>query len=254
MAQPCTTLIQITDMHIFDDPSGELSGVNTRNSLAKVLSKINDDYSDAELMILTGDNTHESTDKACYALKDMLDEVPIPYTFLPGNHDHEKNFAALVNNYGNSPTDPQLDKWLNLGNWNILLLDSHVENEVNGHLSDEEIEFAREMLSYSTEPVIAFIHHHLLPVGCAWLDQQVVGNANQFFNTIHGSSIKAVFNGHVHQEWYGQHQGIHLYSTPSTCMQFKPNSDDYAEDDLAPGFRWIKLYPDETFETGLVRV
>jgi len=248
-----TTLIQITDTHIFDEEDGELGGVNTRNSLQQVLQEISDKYSDSALLILTGDNTHESSKKAYKTLKGMLDEMPMPYTFLPGNHDHEENYQVLTDNE-DSDEGAELDKWLTVGNWNLLLLDSHVEHEVNGLLSDEELDFSEQMLSYSSEPVMAFVHHHLLPIGCDWLDRQRIANADKLFDIVKDSQVKAIFNGHVHQEWQGAHQGAALYSTPSTCMQFKPNSDNYAEDPIAPGFRWIKLYDDGHFETEVVRV
>jgi Icc protein len=41
---------------------------------------------------------------------------------------------------------------------------------------------------------------------------------------------------------------------PSTCVQFKPLSKDFAIDDVAPGYRWLDLYPDGRVETAVSRV
>jgi Icc protein len=55
--------------------------------------------------------------------------------------------------------------------------------------------------------------------------------------------------GHVHQASDHLRNGIRLMSTPSTCSQFRPNSDDFAVDERPPGYRWLELYPDGTIET-----
>lgn len=245
------TLIQVTDTHIFDDPAGILGGVNTRQSLQRVLDYIAKHFANADLLVLTGDNTHEATEVAYRALKAMVEPLDIPYTFLPGNHDYEKPMLALSSEEG----DTEVDKWMSIGNWNILLLDSHEEKKVNGRLAQDELDFVQSMLASAEGPVLAFVHHPLLPVGCDWLDKQRIANADALFRIVsQHKQLKAIVNGHVHQEWSGEQHGIKLFSTPSTCMQFKPNSHDYAEEQIAPGFRWFKLHDDGRFETAVVRV
>ena len=41
---------------------------------------------------------------------------------------------------------------------------------------------------------------------------------------------------------------------PSTCVQFKPGSEDFAVDDAAPGYRWFDLHADGRIETAVSRV
>ena len=92
-------------------------------------------------------------------------------------------------------------------------------------------------------------------MGCAWLDPQRVANAEQLLTLFDNTAqLRLVCNGHVHQEWQQQRLHYRLLSTPSTCIQFSSNSDDYAEDDLAPGYRRFALHPDGSFDTGVVRV
>ena len=47
---------------------------------------------------------------------------------------------------------------------------------------------------------------------------------------------------------------VRLLASPSTCVQFTPGSEDFAVDTLAPGYRWLRLLPDGTLETGVARV
>ena len=48
--------------------------------------------------------------------------------------------------------------------------------------------------------------------------------------------------------------GIKLMSTPSSCIQFAPHSDDFLVDDIAPGYRWLELQADGEIETAVCRV
>ena len=48
--------------------------------------------------------------------------------------------------------------------------------------------------------------------------------------------------------------GIRMLTTPSTCVQFAPGSEDFALDDLSPGYRSLRLYADGSVQTEVVRV
>lgn len=46
---------------------------------------------------------------------------------------------------------------------------------------------------------------------------------------------------------------IFNFSTPSTCVQFKPFSDDFALDEEAPGFRVLHLQANGELKTKIYR-
>ena len=43
-------------------------------------------------------------------------------------------------------------------------------------------------------------------------------------------------------------------SSPSTCAQFLPNSDDFALDVRSPGYRWLELSDNGAMHTKVVWV
>ena len=47
---------------------------------------------------------------------------------------------------------------------------------------------------------------------------------------------------------------IRLMSTPSTCIQFLPGSEDFAVDSRAPGYRWLTLHENGRIESGVQRL
>ncbi|WP_241086311.1 hypothetical protein [Candidatus Vondammii sp. HM_W22] len=42
--------------------------------------------------------------------------------------------------------------------------------------------------------------------------------------------------------------------SPSTCIQFTSDQDDFDIDLMAPGFRWLKLMPDGSIRSGIERI
>ncbi|MCQ6463558.1 3',5'-cyclic-AMP phosphodiesterase, partial [Vibrio parahaemolyticus] len=54
-------------------------------------------------------------------------------------------------------------------------------------------------------------------------------------------NVKGILCGHVHQDINVIHKGIRVMATPSTSVQFKPNSDDFALDTTSPAWRELEL-------------
>jgi Icc protein len=57
--------------------------------------------------------------------------------------------------------------------------------------------------------------------------------------------------GHVHQQFDGRWGELPIYSAPSSCVQFKQHSHDFALSDQPPGYRWLDLHPEGTVKTGV---
>jgi Icc protein len=66
--------------------------------------------------------------------------------------------------------------------------------------------------------------------------------------------VRLVIFGHIHQEFERSRRGITYLGTPSTCIQFMPNSQKFSLDQTKPGFRLLNLYPNGMFNTKIERV
>ena len=98
-------------------------------------------------------------------------------------------------------------------------------------------------------------HHHLQAVNCAWLDSQVITNADEVMAAWgQYPQLKLVAHGHVHQVIEQTFAHVDIVSSPSTCIQFKPNSDEFATGDEMPGFRVFTLHDDGRYETQVYRI
>ncbi len=243
-------VIQITDCHLGAQPGERLLGLDADESLLDVLQKVQQGFT-PDLILATGDiSCHgdvSSYQRFASYIKRHLD---YPLAWLPGNHDLASVMQEMERDF------PFLQSGLvDLGCWQIVLLDSSVLGCDWGNLDGQQLNHLECCLAGTDKHTLVFVHHQPVPVGSEWMDQYIIRNADTLLGVLaQHTHVKGLIWGHVHQEFESQHQGLPLLATPSTCVQFKPNSDDFAVDNAMPGYRWFHLYPDGRFESGVERV
>jgi len=148
------------------------------------------------------------------------------------------------------------DKAFTKGGWKFVLLDSTVPGCTHGELSDVSLAWLDQQLNNDRDyPTMVVLHHPPLPVGSAWIDELGLRHPEAFQDILdRHPQVKVVLFGHIHQAFDIHLQGIRYLATPSSCVQFKPNSSEFAIDAASPGFRLLSLYPDGHIETHVERV
>ncbi len=229
-------VLQITDPHLGDNDTETLLRLNTDESLCELLAHVRDCQLNADLIVASGDISNDGTLGSYQRFVTRLNEfLPgIPLAWLPGNHDHPLKMAQIQ-----SPLTKQFD----LGAWHFILLNSRIPFEEGGELSTSELNRLRQQLAdNANKPCMVFLHHQPVPVGSAWIDQYVVKNAEAFFAILDAHpNAKGVGWGHVHQAFEQDRQGLKLFGSPSTCIQFKPSSQTFSVDHQMPGIRVYDL-------------
>jgi len=247
------TVVQFTDTHLFAAADGTLLGVNTFASFKQVLELAQSQRGAPEIVLLTGDLSQDETDGAYRRLQESLEHIAAPKYYLPGNHDQGPLMAEV---FGQGARAIELDRSFVRGRWQVILLDSTIPGCVGGHLSQAELERLDQCLTANPDHfALVCLHHQPVPVNSRWIDQIGVDNGGDLFAVLEGHrQVRAVLWGHVHQEFSSKHKGITLLSTPSTCVQFKPDSDGFAIDDRPPGYRWLELNFDGSLKTRVERL
>lgn len=243
-------VLQLSDLHLFADPEATLVGLKTEQTFLAVLEKSMQDHWPPDLILLTGDLSQDSSEGAYTRLVQHLDPLGIPCFSLPGNHDVPETMTQYAQ--GTIRHQP----FLHLDHWLIAFLDSTIPNEEGGQIRDDEMRQLREEVArHPNKNTLICLHHQLIPVGSQWLDTMAVNNPTPLLELIEANpQIRGVVHGHVHQEFEGQIGNTPVYSVPSTCFQFKPESQDFAIDNIAPGYRWLILSEDGGIETGVERL
>ena len=241
-------VLQITDCHLHADPNWALAGINTQQSFESVMALIEDQPPD--LLLLTGDLVHDASQAGYRRLSRYIDQLGIATYALPGNHDAPPMLAAHIQ--GTHISTPRL---LTVGQWTIILLDSTRPDSEGGRLSNGELVFLEQTLeNHADRHILIALHHHPVPVNSAWMDKMALDNPESFFAIIdRHPQVRGVIWGHIHQAFDSLRNGVRLLGTPSTCIQFITNQDNFGISTEPPGYRWLELKPDGTLQTGVER-
>lgn len=243
-------IVQFSDCHLFADEEGKLLGLQTAYSLKKVLDLIQHEQKNVSAFLATGDLSQDNSQSSYQRFVDLTSALA-PLYCLPGNHDEVGPMRAVFG--ASERVSPCV---LRLGNWRIIMLNSNIEGAVPGKLKEDQLIFLENVLLAETDVhVMVAVHHNPMPIGSAWLDKQGIQNSDAFLNLIdRHTHVRAIIWGHVHQVHESVRKGVKMMSAPSTCVQFKPFSEDFTVDDAAPGYRWFDLFSDGRIETGVSRV
>jgi len=249
----CTIrLLQFTDCHVGPSNNEILLGLNTNESLHDVIDHVKKSEDAFDLLLVTGDISNNGGSRTYDRFLSLIQSSGIPHSafaWLPGNHDSPEDMNQALNH-------ESLVKEVVIGNWLLVLLNTQVPGHTHGNLNESELNILDNALANHRDlNAMIFMHHQPVPVGCAWVDSQKVRSDYAFFKILEQySNVRAVVWGHVHQDFSTSKGDIQLMSTPSTCIQFKPNSDEFAIDSNMPGYRRFELKADGSFNTEVVRI
>ena len=178
---------------------------------------------------------------------DLTQHWPAPIYWLPGNHDNCHHMMSI----GGHP----IEREYQTDGWQFIFLNSQIPGEEGGRLGDRELERLQRSLNAHPELSCAvFLHHQPVAVGSEWVDQYVLEDAQAFFDVIDQyPQVKLISWGHVHQYFSVQRNGVQLLATPSTCVQFLPNSDQFQVDNTMPGYRCYDFAQQGHFSTRVER-
>ncbi|MCU1718314.1 3',5'-cyclic-AMP phosphodiesterase [Pseudomonas sp. 5P_3.1_Bac2] len=243
-------LIQLSDSHLFAQPGDRLLGMDTYDSLQQVVSQVQQEQPQIDLLLATGDLSQDGSEASYQCFRQLTAAIKAPARWLPGNHDEVPAMQAAC--VGTDLLKPVVD----VGNWRVTLLDSSVPGAVPGYLSDQQLAVLERALSEAPDRHhLICLHHHPVSIGCAWMEPIGLRNPEALFAVLSRfNQVRALLWGHVHQEIDQPRGNVRLLASPSTCVQFMPGSEDFQVDSTAPGYRWLRLHGDGRIDTGVSRV
>lgn len=246
-------LVQITDSHLFADPSTIFDGINTFETLRDVVALVATQQDRIDCLLCTGDISQDSSIQAYKNFYGAVSGFSAPQLWIPGNHDIRAKMQEAL-----GQDNDCLKRSMQLGNWRIVMLDSSVEGKVYGTLAEKELAALELELAGSDRDgafVLVCVHHNCLPVEAAWLQQHSLTNSDELFAVLDRySHVKGIVYGHIHQEFESFRKGVAVFASPSTCIQFHPTNDDFTIDNANPGYRWLELGPQGQISSGVNRV
>lgn len=255
-------VLQITDLHLSTPTiaTGTTDKVNNvindsspdtdcQRSFEAVLKQALAEDIRCDLIIVTGDLVNKVEPAIYDYIFAVLTATQIPFACIAGNHDVTdevgQDLAFDERRLVARGADTRLlnRHIIESDYWQLLLLNSAVAGQVGGEISADDIDWLCAQLQRCKKPALLAIHHHLIPMESEWIDAHITQNAEQLWQRSKDfDNLRVIINGHTHQQQVQHRNGVTVYTTPSTCYQFKPFADDFAyETQARPGYRWLQL-------------
>ncbi|WP_106478682.1 phosphodiesterase [Phytohalomonas tamaricis] len=225
-------LIQITDCHLKADPDALYRVGPARAQLEAVLARV--EQLSPDVVIVTGDVSDDESPASYQSASRLFSQLGCPWYWIPGNHD-APDFMREIRD---------INEVVDLGNWQLLLLDSRLCGQAGGELGQDQLQRLAALLEEDARPALIALHHPPVSVGSAWMDSIGLNDREAFWQTlVPYAQVKAVLFGHVHHAFSSCEGDVQVYAAPATADQFLPKSDDFALDEASrPGFRVIELH------------
>jgi Icc protein len=248
-------ILQLSDLHLTADPSERVKGIPTHEALRDVVDHVVQSAQQFDRVVITGDLAQNGEPAAYRAAKQILGERCAASHVVPGNHDDR---AALHANFSDASSGNHLSIRFStrVRNWRLIGLDTLVAGQVAGFVTEDQVAWLAGELAAAPELLTAiFMHHHPLPVQCAWLDAIGLRDAGPFQELIARSpQVRLVCAGHVHLTSEQRLGNATVLTAPSTCLQFDRRTESRPIlEHIPPGYRILELH-DEGFETQVIRL
>ncbi len=217
-------IAHISDTHIC---LPEPENTDRLADLKLAIDEINLMHPAPQLVIHTGDITHNGLVEEYQAAHQLLAKLNMPLYVIPGNKDRRKEMKTVFGKEMRLGDDSHFFQYaLNWNAFRLVFLDTLDEGERLGNLCKARLDNLVQMLDKDRErPTIIFMHHPTFDIVEAprpfqFINREIV---EKFDKIVHDNpQIIKIFSGHSHR--YGRHK--------------LGNTDLFAISALAIDLRW----------------
>jgi 3',5'-cyclic-AMP phosphodiesterase len=215
-------IAQISDLHI--RPRGVLAyGVVETNASAEAAVNAILRFRPApDLVLVTGDITDCGLEEEFAIAAELLGRLPMPVYVTPGNHDRRETLRSAFASPGYLPKTGPLNFVIAAPPVRVIALDSLVEGESFGVLSEPTLDFLEESLSAGLQtPTIVMLHHPPALSGIGHMDEiRLLGGAERLEAILRRHpTVERVLCGHHHRAIQHRFGGTICQIAPSVAHQ-----------------------------------
>jgi 3',5'-cyclic AMP phosphodiesterase CpdA len=215
-------LAQISDPHVV--PKGRMlfDRIDTPGFLARAFGHLNRLDPRPDLVILTGDLVDRGSVAEYENLRDLLAELQVPWSLLPGNHDDRANLRRVLAGRGRLPREGAfLHYCIEDLPLRLIALDTTIPGETGGTLCRARLDWLAERLEERPDqPTVIAMHHPPFVSGLSEMDAINCANSAALGAVVAGHpQIERIICGHVHRPIILRWQGTVVTTAPATAHQ-----------------------------------
>ena len=210
MSQKQIRIAQISDLHI--KPPGALAygRVDTAKALERCVAALNAFEPAPDFVVISGDLADTPNAEEYDFLKRLLAPLKLPFAAIPGNHDSRELMRAVFPNAVYAFPSGALNQKIEIGELDLLLLDSSVPGHPHGELEASTLQWLDATLAASVaRPALLFLHHPPFIAGIWHMDRQNLRNADELaFIVRRHQRVQIVATGHIHRATLTMFAGV----------------------------------------------
>jgi 3',5'-cyclic-AMP phosphodiesterase len=240
------TFIQITDPHCV--PGDRLLyGTSPRDRLGDAVALVNERFSDAELVLVTGDLANQGEAGSYETVKEALELLGVPVHLMLGNHDDRALFRRVF------PDTPVIEGGyvqyaLDVEGARLICVDSlsNTPGDHAGQLCATRLAWLEREIAVAPadKALIIACHHPPFDLGMPYLDPLKLLDHEALYEVLAPRKPDMMLLGHVHRPVSGVWRGIPFHIQRAinhqVGLQFEKTDD--------------VLFTDEPGDIGVVRV
>jgi 3',5'-cyclic-AMP phosphodiesterase len=194
-------IAQISDLHIKRQGQLAYGRVDTAQALARCIAALNGFDPAPDFVVISGDLADTPSEEEYQQLKQLLEPLTLPLAGVPGNHDRRDMMRAAFPDQRYAMPSDALNQKVEVGNLDLLLLDSSVPGKPHGELDHETLQWLDSVLAASCgRPALVFMHHPPFETGIWHMDRQNLRNAEDLAVIVRRHPrVQLIAAGHVHR-------------------------------------------------------
>jgi 3',5'-cyclic-AMP phosphodiesterase len=251
---PRFTVAHLSDVHLLAHGTKQYGVVVPEDGLVLALERLSRLDPVPQALVFTGDLADKAQPEAYARLRALVEPAAATMgaqvVWVIGNHDERAPYARGL--FDSDDDGPQ-DRVYDLDGLRIVALDTSVPEYHHGDLTDDQLDWLRDVLSTRAEHgTILAMHHPPIPMPTVepaaiieFLDQ------DRLAAVIEGSDVRQILGGHYHYTSYSTFAGVPVSVASASCYTTDPAPVDrlISGVDGHQAFNAVHVYDDRIVHT-----
>ena len=218
--KPDHFIVHLSDTHLVAGDQPLYGSVDSEAHLRRLFGELEASGARPEALVFTGDLA-DVGDADSYALLKSIVEpaarrLGAQVIWVMGNHDNRRNFRAGM--LGQHPATTPIDRVYDVNGLRIIALDSTVPGKHHGLVTDSQLDWLAEELSYpAPHGTILAMHHPPVPSVQDLAILVELRAQDALAEVIRGSDIRSIIAGHLHYSTTSMFAGVPVSVASATC-------------------------------------
>jgi 3',5'-cyclic-AMP phosphodiesterase len=251
---PRFTVAHLSDVHLLAHGAKQYGVVEPEDGLVLALERLSRLDPVPQALVFTGDLADKAQPEAYARLRALVEAAAAAMgaqvVWVVGNHDERAPYARGL--FDSEDDGPQ-DRVYHVGGLRIVALDTSVPEYHHGDLTDDQLDWLRDVLSTRADHgTILAMHHPPIPMPTIapaaiieLLDQ------DRLAAVIEGSDVRQILGGHYHYTSYSTFAGVPVSVASASCYTTDPAPVDrlISGVDGHQAFNTVHVYDDRIVHT-----